>query len=174
MVYADNSLSIGEVVGDQSAYFFRVKCDGTVGTAGAAGCYVYGGNMYFLRTSDPSVLVSGTPLWWGEFLTDVILEVDANDLASGKVCHTLNAGNEDNPAWRQTLTVDDTPLLNSDHLQVFFSEEKGYYNNLPDAIEAVEEGSATGTDACFDLTGRKVERPAKGIYIIGGRKVLVK
>ena len=174
VVYADNSLSIGEVVGDQSAYFFRVKCDGTVGIAGAAGCYVYGGNMYFLRTSDPSVLVSGTPLWWGEFLTDVILEVDANDLASGKVCHTLNAGNEDNPAWRQTLKVDDTPLLNSDHLQVFFSEEKGYYNNLPDAIEAVEEGSATGTDACFDLTGRKVERPAKGIYIIGGRKVLVK
>ena len=100
--------------------------------------------------------------------------MDANDLASGKVCHTLNAGNEDNPAWRQTLKVDDTPLLNSDHLQVFFSEEKGYYNNLPDAIEAVEEGSATGTDACFDLTGRKVERPAKGIYIIGGRKVLVK
>ncbi|MGN0234084.1 MAG: hypothetical protein ACI4B5_06665 [Bacteroidaceae bacterium] len=174
VVYADNSLSIGEVVGDQSAYFFRVKCDGTVGIAGAAGCYVYGGNMYFLRTSDPSVLVSGTPLWWGEFLTDVILEVDANDLASGKVCHTLNAGNEENPAWRQTLKVDDSPLLNSDHLQVFFSEEKGYYNNVPDAVTSVEEGNAANGNACFDLTGRKVQRPVKGIYIIGGRKILVR
>lgn len=174
VVYADNCLSIGEVVGDQSAYFFRVKCDGTVGTAGAAGCYVYGGNMYFLRTSDPSVLVSGTPLWWGEFLTDVILEVDANDLESGKVCYTLNAGNEENPAWRQTLKVDGTPLLNSDHLQVFFSEEKGYYNNVPDAVTSVEESNDANGDTCFDLTGRKVQRPAKGIYIIGGRKVLVK
>ena len=61
-IYADNCLSIGEVEGEQCAYFFRVKCNGTVGTAGDAGCYVEGGNMYYLKTSDPSVLVSGTPL----------------------------------------------------------------------------------------------------------------
>lgn len=173
-VYADNCLSIGEVVGEQCAYFFRVKCDGTIGTAGDAGCYVEGGNMYFLKTSDPSVLVSGTPLWWGEFLTDVILEVNADDLASGKVCHMLNAGNTEAPAWRQTLKTDSTPLLNSDHLQVFYSDEKGYYNDSSDGVSTVEQTDKQAGSSIFDLTGRKVQRPAKGIYIIGGRKVLVK
>lgn len=173
-IYADNCLSIGEVVGEQSAYFFRVKCNGTVGTAGDAGCYVEGGNMYYLKTSDPSVLVSGTPFWWGEFLTDVILEVSTEELASGKVCHLLNAGETEAPAWRQTLKTDSTPLLLSDHLKVLYSEEKGYYNELPDGISAVEGGNEKAGSSIFDLTGRKVQRPAKGIYIIGGRKVLVK
>lgn len=173
-IYADNCLSIGEVVGEQSAYFFRVKCNGTVGTAGDAGCYVEGGNMYYLKTSDPSILVSGTPLWWGEFLTDVILEVSTEELASGKVCHLLNAGETEAPAWRQTLKTDSTPLLLSDHLKVLYSEEKGYYNELPDGISAVESGNEKAGSSIFDLTGRKVQRPAKGIYIIGGRKVLVK
>ena len=173
-VYADNCLSIGEVVGEQCAYFFRVKCNGTIGMAGDAGCYVYGGNMYFLRTSDPSVLVSGTPLWWGEFLTDVILEVSADELASGKVCYTLNAGNTETPAWRQTLKSDSTPLLNSDHLKVLYSDEKGYYNELTDAITQVEPGCKQSSGISFDLTGRKVQRPQRGIYIINGRKVVVK
>ncbi len=173
-VYADNCLSIGEVVGDQAAYFFRVKCDGTVGTAGDAGCYVYGGNMYFLRTSAPEVLVSGTPQWWGEFLTDVILEVSEADLKSGKVCFDLNAGNEETPAWRQTLGEDSTPLLNSDHLQVFCFD--GVYSNAndPDGISGIEP-AAQGKDAeWYDLSGRRVQRPGKGLYIVGGRKVLVK
>ena len=173
-VYANNCLSIGEVVGEQCAYFFRVKCDGTIGTAGASGCIVEGGNMYYLKTSDPSVLVSGTPFWWGEFLTDVILEVSTEELASGKVCHLLNAGETEAPAWRQTLKTDSTPLLLSDHLKVLYSEEKGYYNELPDGISAVEGGNEKAGSSIFDLTGRKVQRPAKGIYIIGGRKVLVK
>ncbi len=173
-VYANNCLSIGEVVGEQAAYFFRVKCNGTIGTAGDAGCYVEGGNMYFLRTSDPTVLVSGTPLWWGEFLTDVILEVSEDDLASGKVCYDLNAGNTEAPAWRQTLKSDSTPLLNSDHLQVFHSDEKGYYNNLPEGVNGVESDIDQAGNAVFDLTGRRVERATKGIYIINGRKVLVK
>lgn len=173
-IYADNCLSIGEVEGEQCAYFFRVKCNGTVGTAGDAGCYVEGGNMYYLKTSDPSVLVSGTPLWWGEFLTDVILEVSTEELASGKVCHLLNAGETEAPAWRQTLKTDSTPLLLSDHLKVLYSEETGYYNELPDGISAVEGGNEKAGSSIFDLTGRRVQRPAKGIYIIGGRKVLVK
>ena len=173
-IYADNCLSIGEVEGEQCAYFFRVKCNGTVGTAGDAGCYVEGGNMYYLKTSDPSVLVSGTPLWWGEFLTDVILEVSTEELASGKVCHLLNAGETEAPAWRQTLKTDSTPLLLSDHLKVLYSEEKGYYNELPDGISDVEGSNEKAAGTIFDLTGRRVQRPAKGIYIIGGRKVLVK
>ena len=126
-VYANNILSIGEVVGDQSAYLFRVKCDGTVGTAGDAGCYVEGGNMYFLRTSAPSILVSGTPLWWGEFLTDIILEVSSDELKNGTVCYLLNQENTTDPAWTQNLGSEAAPHLLGGSEIVYFDGTK-YYN----------------------------------------------
>ena len=59
-------------------------------------------------------------------------------------------------------------------LKVLYSEDKGYYNELPDGISTVEGSNEKAAGSIFDLTGRKVQRPAKGIYIIGGRKVLVK
>ena len=44
---------------------------------------------------------------------------------------------------------------------------------LPDAIDGVK--AATATDAAiYDLAGRRVVNPSKGIYIQGGKKVVVK
>lgn len=46
------------------------------------------------------------------------------------------------------------------------------YKASSTAVEAIE---ATGSDAVFyDLTGRRVLNPAKGIYISGGKKIVVK
>ncbi|MCD8266926.1 MAG: hypothetical protein LUC33_07220 [Prevotellaceae bacterium] len=42
------------------------------------------------------------------------------------------------------------------------------------AITGVEAETETGTEAVYDLSGRKVSQPVKGIYIKGGKKVLVK
>ena len=45
--------------------------------------------------------------------------------------------------------------------------------NMPDAIVSTEQ--TLTTDAAYDLTGRRVSgKPQKGIYIIGGKKVLFK
>lgn len=46
---------------------------------------------------------------------------------------------------------------------------------LPTAIEGVGESRAnTTSDAIYNLSGQRVQKAQKGIYIIGGRKVLVK
>ncbi len=44
--------------------------------------------------------------------------------------------------------------------------------NCPEAIEAVE--ATTATSAIYDLSGRQVKSAQKGIYIVGGKKVVVK
>lgn len=41
------------------------------------------------------------------------------------------------------------------------------------AIEEITDNRVKSTDI-YDLQGRKVENPSKGIYIINGKKVLVK
>lgn len=46
--------------------------------------------------------------------------------------------------------------------------------DLPDGIEAVEDAEASADGVMYDLTGRKVSAPAKGIYIQSGKKILVK
>ena len=45
---------------------------------------------------------------------------------------------------------------------------------LPVAIEEVETAATSADNAIYDLAGRKVAAPAKGIYIQNGKKVLVK
>lgn len=49
-----------------------------------------------------------------------------------------------------------------------------YFSTTPLAIRGVEKDNKQESKDIFDLTGRKVERPTKGIYIINGQKVLVK
>ena len=46
--------------------------------------------------------------------------------------------------------------------------------DLPDGIEAVEDAEASADEVMYDLTGRKVSAPVKGIYIQSGKKILVK
>ncbi|MBQ7180014.1 MAG: metallophosphoesterase [Bacteroidaceae bacterium] len=44
----------------------------------------------------------------------------------------------------------------------------------PVAIENISAGREVGQAAIYDLTGRRVEKPVKGLYIINAKKVLVK
>lgn len=46
------------------------------------------------------------------------------------------------------------------------------YNSEDTNIEAIESTTATG--AVYDLFGRRVENPVKGIYIVNGKKVFIK
>jgi len=41
-------------------------------------------------------------------------------------------------------------------------------------ISISENTQKPQTNACYDLTGRRVQKPVKGLYIINGRKVVVK
>ena len=51
-----------------------------------------------------------------------------------------------------------------------------YAGSDPTAIESIESdasASKNGSDVYFDLSGRRVMAPQKGIYVKNGRKVVV-
>ena len=61
-------------------------------------------------------------------------------------------------------------MLDPSHGQVAKNEDGTYANSLD-----VIQGDKSASDGyIYDLTGRRVEKTQKGIYIIGGKKVLVK
>ena len=41
-------------------------------------------------------------------------------------------------------------------------------------IKAVESSKEKGADVCYDLSGRRVAQPTKGLYIMNGKKYIVK
>ena len=169
----------------QLAYYFRVKCDGTVGTAGAAGCYVTADHLYLLKRGckdqqsevyGQEALVSGTPLWWGEFLTDVIQVVEESQVQDGEICFLLNEGNIMDPVWRQDIGTDQHPMLLSGHSIVIQNADGSYANIMDeDGIESIRNMQLINNNDIYDISGRKiVNRPMKGLYIVNGKKILIK
>ncbi len=92
--------------------------------------------------------------------------------ASGEITYLLNGERSDSVIYYQTLGEDDYPML-SPTSKVVFKTAEGIYTNEGDGIVAVrKEENIEGV--LFDLTGRRVQKAEKGLYIIEGRKVLVK
>lgn len=52
--------------------------------------------------------------------------------------------------------------------------EKMFFSSEATAIEAVAAEGQRIRQAVYDLSGRRVDNPQKGIYIIDGRKVVIK
>ncbi len=91
-----------------------------------------------------------------------------------------------------------TIVVDTDNLGITIADGKKYWtNSVKESVTTkstisywrlikicTEEGSLTGIEeildnnsesgVIYDLSGRRVENPAKGIYIIGGKKILVK
>ena len=90
-------------------------------------------------------------------------------IASGELCYKLNGGYEG--IWKQTLDKDAYPVFTGS--VVYYDEYSGTYTNKgPDGIEAVENVELPAV--IYNMYGQRVLNPEKGIYIIGGRKVLIK
>lgn len=91
--------------------------------------------------------------------------------ASGEITYLLNGERSDSVIYYQTLGEDAYPML-SPTSKIVFKTAEGVYTNEGDGIAAVRKEE--NTDAIFDLTGRRVQKAEKGLYIVSGRKVLVK
>ena len=52
--------------------------------------------------------------------------------------------------------------------------EKMYFSEEATAIERISQEKEPADEVVYDLCGRAVTRPAKGIYIVNGKKVLIK
>ena len=62
--------------------------------------------------------------------------------------------------------VDGTDVDGRDFTMSFDGEATG--------IQAVGNGQQSTANSCYDLQGRKVSQPTKGLYIVNGKKVIIK
>ena len=108
--------------------------------------------------------------------------VSAEQLASGEICYNLN-GDQEEIIWFQTLESDAYPVLLGDHLQVWKYDDL-YSNDSPDGIFEIQNSKfkIQNEDEVYDLSGRKINSSLftlhsslrKGIYIINGKKYMIK
>ena len=106
---------------------------------------------------------------FGAIPTDVI-QVTEEQLENGEVCYMLN-GDQTDIQWTQMLGTEKRPKPFPGNI-VRRNEDGNYYNDGT-GIATVKIQSR---DEIFDLTGRKMAKTKlpNGIYIIDGRKVLIK
>jgi hypothetical protein len=98
-------------------------------------------------------------------------------LTSGEICYRLNGDKQgDNAVWFQTLGEDANPVLDKTHKLVLYDVDRGYYNEAedPDAIENLTPSVLPAKGTIYNLSGQRVSRAQKGIYIIDGKKVAIK
>ncbi|MCR4613849.1 MAG: BNR-4 repeat-containing protein [Bacteroidaceae bacterium] len=91
---------------------------------------------------------------------------------------------ENKEEWQQVLIpfssdgdASTTVLLSAMHNNNGYEKIIGFDNvvltlQMPDAIEPLSHDKDSADPTVFDLTGRVVKSPAKGIFIVGGKKVV--
>ncbi len=119
-----------------------------------------GGEVTFSYSNSSDLLSVDTKLsYYGTIGTgDYILSVNENDKFG--FCHPREA--IECPAGKAFLRASNVPNNNAPFLRI------GGTTRIANAEAEAETGEY------YDLTGRKVEQPQRGIYIVGGKKVMVK
>ena len=93
-----------------------------------------------------------------------VLENNSGNLVFRNLSHSLGYLNDINGNWGYWTTTNAATDAGS---TLKFTEVK------TTAVENVN-AECVNMECIYDLQGRKVETPAKGIYIVGGKKVLIK
>ena len=98
-------------------------------------------------------------------------------MASGEVCFKLNNGKQgEDVVWFQTLGEDLYPVFDNTHKIVLYDDVLGYHNEADDedAIESLTPTLPRNEGAIYNLSGQRVSKAQKGVYIVDGKKNLVK
>ena len=119
-----------------------------------------GGNV--MNSQDPNQLNEGIVL-------------DDWDSADNGNCYLIEAVTSDLSANRWYLQIESrNPLFKAPaRINLFVVGNNNNGDDNTTTIDEIENEDAEVKDI-YDLAGRKIESPTKGIYIIGGKKVLVK
>ncbi len=90
---------------------------------------------------------------------------------SGELCYRLN-GDQSEIIWYQNIGEDLYPVLDSTHGIVVMDEDGNYVTGVENVIAA----DTKAQNKVYDLQGRRItsDKLSKGIYVINGKKVLVK
>ncbi|MBR1484712.1 MAG: family 43 glycosylhydrolase [Prevotella sp.] len=101
---------------------------------------------------------------------DLLSKADVICLGNGSFWGSANALFDDVIVYSRALKAADVLSLNRVENRVF-----DFGNITPDGISDVSASEAAATNAaCFNLQGVKVASPKRGLYIVGGRKVVVR
>lgn len=98
--------------------------------------------------------------------------ITTDQVASGELCYNLNSANAENPFWFQTIGSDLHPVLDSRSSVVYLKD--GVYYNDENAIHEIRQDGTASKKGIFDLSGRRVVNPQRGIYIVDGKLVILK
>ena len=124
-----------------------------------------GNDVYFIRGME-----SGTTTnCYSKFGTQMTSITD-DQVASGALCYILNS-DQSEISWYQNLGEDAHPVFDPSH-SIVVKNEDGSYGNIT-GIEDIQASKRSNVQV-YDLTGRRVEKTSKGLYIINGKKVLLK
>lgn len=89
------------------------------------------------------------------------------------ICQWCPTDNPTNSGWRANTPVGIwTPNYYRKHIYAGFAEGLGGVNYV--GIDDIEQDNTTENGPIFDLQGRKVTNPTRGIYIINGKKVFMR
>ena len=94
---------------------------------------------------------------------------------SGKTKYALSA--EGGVATFKKIVEDTTIPTGKAYLEfneVISAPELNFNFGNPTGIQSITSAVNKGEDIVFDLQGRKVAQPAKGLYIVNGKKVVIK
>ena len=99
--------------------------------------------------------------------------IESSAVASGELCFKLN-GDQSSIVWTQTLGEDAIPYPFTTHMTVVMTEEGNYVNTTTGIEDLTPSHTQRGT--IYDITGRKMSNALlkPGIYIVNGKKYLVK
>ena len=105
-------------------------------------------------------------------VNDGATQVTEEQVASGEVCYLLN-GDQSVIQWTQKLGEESTPLPFPTSSVVTRNDDGTYGNGT--GVEMVQEFKSSRVQGIYDLQGRKLMiAPQKGMYIMNGKKILVK
>ena len=144
--------------------------------------------------AETGIFLKGEPGTYTVPVIDECSEYTLNLLVGTLDTKTINSTSGDMSNFKFTIAEgDSSPMFYPFEDGTSFSAGKAYLQIPTSRVASTaqksvnirfDEGETTGIDevkgengeskAIYDLSGRKVETPTRGIYIIGGKKVLVK
>ncbi len=171
-----NCYNVGDIIGAR-------ECGAISGWMGDNGtvqnCYNAGsiapesidGSRTFFRSNGNGVVATNCfEVTDAQILNYQVATVDPADVANGRLCYLLNEGAGET-IYYQTLGEDLHPVLDATHKKVV--KEGDHYVNEGSTGIYNAQFVRSSQSVVYDLQGRRVAQPAKGLYIVNGKKVLV-
>ena len=112
-------------------------------------------------------------------ITGLLLLTSMSARADRTVVAKANNGSTDRMQLSSRIVLDltkETPVLRNNSASIVYRQDAEILLQMDDLEDAIKmnKSDAGKQETVYDLSGRKVSRPGKGIYIKGGKKVVLR